>query len=204
MLAILPPLAAVLLASQPAAPAADPDAAFARLLAAAKAEPGGADFTALRLAYAETSRFDPGASPELDTSPVEHELKNGERAAAAAALDRIMDGRWTDARAHAAAAALCERMKDEDRSSLHREFERGLLDSILETGDGRSFETAWKAVTVADEEAALGWLRLGGGGSRAMVERDGRRYHVHTFRDEQIGREIVVHFDLGPTREPRP
>lgn len=208
----MPPLAALLAAIVvgPAPAAADdpPDVAFARLLAAAKADPASADFAALRQAFARTSRDTPDPDLDLDPAPVEHELKNGERAAALVALDRMMEGRWIDVPAHAVAASLAERMKNTDRFVLHRAFERGLLDSILDSGDGRSFETAWTVVTFAEESVVLDRLRLHGG-ARTLVERDGHHYDVHTFRDEALGRETVVHFNIdalhphAPRQEPQ-
>jgi hypothetical protein len=174
---------------------ATPDETFARLLAAAQADPTAADYTALRWAYLHTSRGDAGVRPEPDLTPVEYEWKNGERAAARVALDRILDGYWTDIRAHQAAAELAERWNDPARSNLHRTFERGLLDSILASGDGRSFATAWRIATLAEEQAVLAHLRLSGG-MRTLVEHEGRHYAVTRFRDERIGRELAVYFDI--------
>jgi hypothetical protein len=203
------PLLALIVAGQgPAAADEPPDLAFTRRLAAAKADPASADFAALRRAFARTSRYTPDPDLDLDPAPVEHELKNGERAAALVALDRMMEGHWCDVPAHAVAASLAERMKDANRFVLHRAFERGLLASILDSGDGRSFQTAWKVVTVAEEYVVLTNLQLHGG-VQTLVERDGHHYDVHTFRDETLGREIVVHFNIdalrphAPRQEPR-
>lgn len=192
---------AVTLPSQAQAEA--PDVAFARLLKAAKANPAAADFTALRLAFSKTSHFRPYPDLDIDFGPVEQELKNGEYIAALAALDRVMDGHWTDITAHAVAASLAERMKDANRFFLHRAFERGLIDSILDSGDGRSFETAWKVINVAEEYVALVQLRLQGGTQKLLVH-DGHRYDAHTFRDDTLGREIIVYFNVDIPFERHP
>jgi hypothetical protein len=172
--------------------AADGDAAFARLLAAAKADPEGADYRALRLAFTRTSAYTADGPGELDAAPLVQELKNGERAAALVALDRIMEGRWTDPRAHELAAVACERLGEDERMRVHEEFADGLMGSILDGGDGRSMATAWPVMSDMEERLVIEAMGLKGG-ERTVVVEEGHTYHVYRFRG--LGGDVRLYFE---------
>lgn len=178
-----------------ARPGGQGEPAYETLLAQAKRDPEKADFKALRLAFAKTDRYRPYAREEFDPAPVEQELKNGERAAALEALDRVLVGRWTDFRAQSYAAGVCGKLGEGERAERHLAFMRGLIDAILGAGDGRSFETAWPVLDVREEYAILEAFELEGG-RQALVEHDGHWFDVHTFRDEGTGRERKVYFNI--------
>lgn len=183
------------------AKAEGPEHEFQRLLAEAKDDPQKADFRALRLAFARTESYRPYAKDELDTAPIDQELKNGERAAALLALDRTLDGRWMDPAAHAFAADVCERIGERKRAKMHGVFLEKIVDTILGSGDGRSFEKAWPVLSVGEEYLILDAHGFQGQHKQALVHREGHRYDVHTFTDESSGRELKIYFNVDvPTR----
>jgi hypothetical protein len=175
----------------------NPDRTFAAELAAARLDPEHVDFRRLRHLFAATSEFDPAAAVAFDPAPVEYELKNGERAAALVALDRALAGRWTDIAAHDYAITACEKTGFSDRARLHRAFLDGLARSILDSGDGRTPETAWHVISEAEEALLLHALhcRLE---KCVTLEHHGQALHRLTARDTRDGRsfEIYVNVDI--------
>ena len=49
---------------------------------------------------------------------------------------------------------------DEARADMHLRWLRGLIGSVLRTGDGKTPETAWKTISVAEEYAVIDALRM--------------------------------------------
>ncbi len=180
----------------------DAETRYRTLLNAAREDPSRADFRALRAAFAKTASYDPHARPGFDVGPVELELQNGERAAALFALDRILEGRWMDLRAHLYAIEVCQRLDDSSRSRLHQAFQRGIADAILGAGDGRSFPSAWPVLTLDEEAMVLESLDLNGG-KPIFVEHDGHAYHIYEFKDESLRRDLKLYFNVDLFRSSR-
>jgi hypothetical protein len=177
-------LLGVVLACGWAAPAEDAERAFARLYAAAWADPRGADFAGLRMAAVRRPGHDPDTPGGLDLEALERELANGERAAARVALDRLMAGREADAEAHAQAAEVCERIGLDDRADRHAALAAGLLRSALRSGDGRTAATAYSVTGAAEERLVLARLGL------AAPRREATPYGntlIHVYTSERVG-----------------
>jgi hypothetical protein len=168
---------------------------YAALLEAARADPAHADFPRLRDAYTRTALYQPDSPARLDLGPVEQELRNGERAAALQALDRVFGPHWMDLTAHAHAADVCDRVEQPDRARQHRLFLRGLTNAILGAGDGRGFETAWPVLDRTEEDWILARADLGGG-RRTVVQREGHWYDVVRFQDDESGRDVTFYFNI--------
>ena len=185
----------VLLQDEPS-PRADEtlDAAFVRLLEAARKDPSKTDWKALRLAYSKTKQYNPDAE-RVDPEPILQELKNGERAAAFVAVDRMMAGHWVDPEAHLYAADASERVKDKSREDLHVAFARGLHSALISSGDGRSFETAYHVLFIAEEYYILdGVVRLKHTG-QALTVHEGHYFDIHTV-ETQGGDTVKIYFNI--------
>lgn len=66
-----------------------------------------------------------------------------------------LNGCPVDIEIHAVAAQALFELSMPVESSWHAAWYRGLLDSILASGDGRTSETAWVVISVAEEYAIL-------------------------------------------------
>ena len=171
-----------------------PEATFARLLEAAREDPSKTDWKSLRLAYSKTKQYNPDAD-RVDPEPILQELKNGERVAALVAVDRMMAGRWVDPEAHLYAADASERVKDKPREDLHVAFARGLHAALTSSGDGRSFETAYHVLFIAEEYYILdGVVRLKHTG-QALTVHEGHYFDIHTV-ETPGGDEVKIYFNI--------
>lgn len=176
-------------------PPARGDAEYFELLRAAREHPEAANWTNLRVAYTRTSGYDPRSDATVDFTPMFQELQNGERAAAGVLLDRLMEGHWLDIRAQHKAAFVCTRLDQSRRADLHLAFAIGLLDSILDSGDGHSFETAYQVVDRNEQVAVLEWLGLTHGQATTRIHNQST-YEIHAFSDSQVDRETKVYFRI--------
>jgi hypothetical protein len=72
---------------------------------------------------------------------------------------------------------------------------KGLIDSVLASGDGRTCATAWRVISITEEYEVLYYLRLAKPG-QALSTADGRVCDHFTGTDE-AGVEKQVYFDIS-------
>lgn len=80
--------------------------------------------------------------------------------AALEAVRRTLESNFLDIEAHLLAALIHGRLDETEKAEYHEYFAERLLRSILESGDGRSRQTAFKVINVAEEYAVQGFLGL--------------------------------------------
>jgi hypothetical protein len=136
------------------------DEEYEELLANAKASPESADFQELRFAYARTSHYCPYAAPRGDLGAPADVVRGMDEEAATEAVRQTLESNYLDIEAHLVAALMHRRLDETEKAEYHSHFAERLLRSILESGDGRSRQTAFKVINVAEEYAVLGFLGL--------------------------------------------
>ncbi|RPI94100.1 MAG: DUF4919 domain-containing protein, partial [Chloroflexi bacterium] len=112
---------------------------YRELLAAAQADPAGADFHALRMAYAHSDEYNPYHHDAENVHALSEALHSGERQTALAPSNRLLDDDYLDIEAHMAADYVHTLLEHPTESAYHRAFATGLIRAILSTGDGRDF-----------------------------------------------------------------
>ncbi|MCS6870151.1 MAG: DUF4919 domain-containing protein [Anaerolineae bacterium] len=166
---------------------------YAQLLAIALNDIRQADFTALRAAYTRTAHYNPYRSGATDAGLIE--LMRAENwSAAAARCERLIAEDYLHAPLHLTMSYIYQQLEDEERAAWHLAFARGLIGSLLSSGDGRSPETAFKVITVREEYEMLRALSLESLGQRLIAEND-RYYDVLTVRDAN-GAEGEIFFEV--------
>ena len=70
-----------------------------------------------------------------------------------------------------------------------------LMDSILNSGDGRGFDTAYKVITIAEEYTTLRLLGLEVV-SQSLVGNKGSAFDVMTVKDAKSGEKFAVYFNI--------
>ncbi len=173
------------------------------LLQSAKFNPDRADFKELRLAYACSLECHPKIEDqELDLRKALADFLNQDDwEAGIGIVNRLLELCYLDIEAHMIAASIYRRTGDERRSSYHLRFAKGLLDSIFQSGDGQSRETAFTVVNVAEEYTVLRVL-----GVHSICQSFSRvRGHFDIFEvlDPTSGQRAAVYFNTDSTREGR-
>jgi hypothetical protein len=88
---------------------------------------------------------------------------------------------------HLVHAVALRELGQAEASKHHFAWHQGLVDSVLESGDGRTPETAWVVISIAEEYSILNvfgmqpmeQVLLDGGIEMMRVEAEGKTYVVH-------------------------
>jgi hypothetical protein len=194
-------IAAGMLAVLPWAPAAGaqaPQAApgYEELVARAKAGDASVDWLALRNAYAESPNYDPyGATLRQLRSEMLDAHRRGDCAAAIAKAEDVLAANFVDIDAHLLASLCHEQLGNEQAMRREHAAARDLLGSILKSGDGKSEQTAFVVVQIAEEYSILRLLRLEPA-NQALIQAQGHNYDRFEAKSRDTGREAMVYFNI--------
>lgn len=96
-----------------------------------------------------------------------------------------------DERVQMLAFGMAMQLNDQPRMEMHKRWYHGLVSSVLKSGDGKTPQTAWKTISVAEEYAVLQALELQRG-SQALI-RDPRVDELTARRAD--GTEVKLYFN---------
>ncbi len=96
-------------------------------------------------------------------------------------------------------ASIYRRIRDEKRSRFHLQFAKGLLDSIFQSGDGQSPETAFRVVDVAEEYTVL--RVLGVQSICQMVPGLEGHFDIFEVLDPASGQHAAIYFHIDPGKK---
>lgn len=181
--------------AQPSVPSSSPPSRYEALLAALKKDPGGVDYTALRMAYADSGRYAPFQRDEKIRGEMYAALKAKEYAKALADAQAILKEDYVDIDAHVVAAEAYAGLKNLDRARYHGKITKGLIDSILQSGDGKSPETAYKVISVIEEEVVLAdlhWKPV----KQVTIEVRGHEYDRFDVLDPRTNQPQTIYFNV--------
>lgn len=168
---------------------------FSTMYEAAKQDPGTADFGELRQAWI--------ASEEAANVPESHEqadalqtaMDASDHATVATLATQMIELEPISIRLHLLAATAFELSGNVPTSDTHKEIARGLIRSILESGDGQSFDTAFHVVSVEEEYAIIS-LFGGEPKEQSLQEHEGHAYDVITIESEDGSESGEIFFNI--------
>jgi hypothetical protein len=168
---------------------------FKTLVAKVKAGDTSVDFKALRMASAESDAEEAGA--EADTEEYKKAaaaFSGGKFKDAVSAGERSLKSGYLDIRTHLLLALAYEKLKNTEKFEFHKAVYLGLVNSILKSGDGKSADTAYVVIAVAEEYAILDALQLGRG-SQSLQSTNGHQFDVLSVTDSS-GKAKQVWFNI--------
>ena len=144
-----------------AAPTANPamQPSWESLLEKARRGDPGLDFTALRMASAARLAKMDTSDPELRKKMFDA-LHHDQWAAVIETGNQVLAQNYLDIDAHMFVAFAYDKTRQPEKAAPHRAMGDGLMKSILASGNGRSFETAFVVISVDEEYAVLKHYRL--------------------------------------------
>lgn len=181
------------------------DMAYRDFLAAARIDPGDVDFTLLRLAYASSSVYDPyGVKEDLVRARRElGEIAEGDATyRAISAANKVLEKNYLLLSAHMRAALAYKQAGDEEKAAYHQTFGGSLVQSILQSGDGSSFRSAFVVVSLDEQYAMLPVLGAVRGGQQLQLQRqrlsshEGHMFDVFEVSDMKTGGNSEVYFNI--------
>jgi|ERR1700733_2278533 len=189
---------AALAGSVNADPAAETNAATSFEAWVAKAEAGdpSTDYTALRQAYVLSKDYDPymGSSETLFMDAWKaFEAKDCDTALAKS--EEALKINYTIGALHMVRSDCFKQAGDKVRSERELAIGKGLTDSLLASGDGKSVETAYVVVTMGEERMALTFLDLPEQ-EQSLLNDKGHMFDAITGVNRKTGKEQTAYFNV--------
>jgi hypothetical protein len=168
---------------------------YEALVARIRARDSVVDFRETRAAYAELPVDQRGCSRKLPKKEMLEALNQKMFDDAAKHAQTILSSCYVDIDTHVLASIAYRQSMDLERANFHRWVADGLIQSILDSGDGKSPETALEVISVSEEYALFRVLGLRVK-SQALMERHGHHYDVMQVVDSRTGKELTLHFNV--------
>ncbi|MBI5745619.1 MAG: DUF4919 domain-containing protein [Nitrospirae bacterium] len=153
------------------------------------------DFREFRLAYTKTQDFNPYEDDEDTHRKVFDALDKKEYEKAAAYAKTILEKDYVNIDAHFASKIFYREMKDEERADFHDFIVQGLINSILDSGDGRSPETAYQVIRPREEYIILAVFGLKMK-EQSLIESNSHQYDKLKVKDMKTGEASVIYFNV--------
>lgn len=148
------------------------------------------DFTALRAEYGSRDDFAALCEDERPFAQLAEQAQTRDWGNMIATTGVWLESCPVDIDAHFFRAVALKEVGRNEESDLHVEWYKGLVESVLQSGDGRSPQTAWVVISVPEEYSILRAMR---------VKRIGQQLiegHIDALEVERRdGKRITVYFD---------
>ena len=109
----------------------------------------------------------------------------------------VLSSDYVNMDAHFVAMVANRELGAKDKSEFHYDVFRGLLKSILDSGDGKSTEKAWVVINVHEEYVVLSYLGVPRFPiQQSLVHKDGHSYDVMKVKNAQDGTEQTFYFNV--------
>jgi hypothetical protein len=169
---------------------------YDELVARAKAGDADVDYLALRDAYAESPSYDPyGSKVGKLQSEMFDAYRRADCAAVLAKAESILAADFVHVDAHLLAGLCHGKLGNEEAMRRERAAARGLIDSILKSGDGKSEASAFVVIEVAEEYSMLRLLGLRPS-NQALIHAQGHSYDRFETKANDTGQQVVVFFNV--------
>jgi hypothetical protein len=149
---------------------------------------GLVDFDAVRRELGDRSDFAALCTVGRPVRPVAARLQQGDWRGVLDWARPWLNGCPVDIEMHGVVSRALFELSMPVESSWHAAWYRGLLDSILASGDGRSAETAWVVISVAEEYATLQHLGY------ELIDQHLTSERRDAMRVRHEDRELTVYF----------
>jgi len=170
------------------------DGEYDRLLAQVQGGDLTIDFTALRFACLRSDHC--SAEPDHDLRVSMFQAWNSkDYAKAIEAAERILKTSYVSAEAHFISARCYEQTGGTDKAKFHQAVAAGLIHSGLASGDGKMQETAYKAISVAEEYMVLQVLGLQRH-TQTLVNEKGHGWDRLDAVDPKTNQTVTVYFNI--------
>lgn len=168
---------------------------YRELLKNAMVAPELVDFTKLRILFSESSEYAP-CIPDIELAKkLEEALKVGNITKAADFIEKILSNYYLDINAHVLADFVHDELNDTGKSYFHRVFAKGLLDSILDSGDGRNFDTAYRVIDIREEYVVLESLGIVPN-KQEFMEWEGKQFDVFEEFSPETRLTKFIYFNI--------
>lgn len=154
-----------------------------------------ADFKKLRISYVGS----PESQKAKDTDKQKREMiaaiNSKDFRKAIKNADVVLDNDYSNIDAHFAEYIAYRELGDAKQADFHQGVFQGLVKSILDSGDGKSMETAYVVASVDEEYVILRVLALQPHG-QSLANDQGHSYDVLDAKDPKSGQTVTLYFNV--------
>jgi uncharacterized protein DUF4919 len=174
------------------------DVAYRALVQRVEAGDFTVDFRALRMACVKSTLCEPRGS-KADLHLLNDAVSARDSARVIEVGERLINQGFVNIEAHATLVNAYMQMHDAKKSQFHLQVTTALIHSILDSGDGKTKETAYRVISDREEYATLSSLGLpyfGPNVSYAAIKEGGHGYDRFEISGSTAGQNRVVFFNV--------
>ena len=153
------------------------------------------DFKALRLSYAETADYNPYGEDKVKKSEMFEALRNKDYDKAIADAQVILEKKFVDIEAHFVSSIAFSEMKNSEKYNFHHFVTIGLVESIFNSGDGKTPETAFIVIETGEEYALLEMMDFEFV-RQSLIKSNGHSYDKMETKHRKTGEPAVFFFNV--------
>lgn len=167
---------------------------YPTLLAKVKNGDTSIDFKALRIAYTKTPLYSPYG--EDDNTALMFRALNEKAYSKVLEYARLIhEKNFTDMDAHFASRIACGELGDQKCYEFHRTALVNLIDSIMNSGNGATPESALQVITTREEYIILNVLQLKPK-QQKLQQVGNKAYDVFEVLDPENNQTLILYFDV--------
>ena len=168
---------------------------YEALLERVKKNDHAIDFKELRLAYTETREYSPYGGDRETRKNMFEALKAKEYDKTLASATAILKSNYLDIMGHFGSFVARRELGQADLAAYHKFVFEGLLNSIRNSGDGKSPDTAFIVISTDEEYALFNYLGLRPQNQSLIKEKD-HNYDRMAALDPQTNQTVVYFFNI--------
>ena len=173
----------------------EPAATYAQLLEKVNAKDPAADFAALRFAFMDADAYSPYGGDTASQNALDAALKEKNYGKAAKLAEKILATNFVDISGHLGASRAQAALKNSEKAEFHRYVGQGLINSILQSGDGKTPQTAYVVISPDEEYALFNYWGFRTS-AQSIVHKDGHVYDLMTGTDQKTNEKVCVYFNV--------
>jgi hypothetical protein len=182
----------------PAAMQPQTKSTYETLLERVKKNDQTVDFKELRLAYTETREYSPYGGDSMAKKKMFEALKQKDYDQTLTNATTMLSANYLDIMGHFGSFVAQRELGHADLSVYHRWLFESLLNSIKNSGDGKTAETAFVVISTDEEYALFNYLGLRPQDQTLVKEKD-HSYDRMTALDPQTNQTVVYYFNIDKT-----
>lgn len=171
-----------------------PDAVYAALAKKAASGDTQVDYRALRLACAAASGCDARGDRDV-LQAMRQAWRAGDFRKTVSLAEKLIAAGFPQIEAHMVSAQAYDALKKQADAGRHKAIAEGLLRSILQSGDGKTKETAFEVIGTHEEYLTLAAMGLQVSG-QSLVPGKPHSYDVMQAKNPQTGETVQVYFQI--------
>jgi hypothetical protein len=168
---------------------------YASLLARAKNGDVTVDFKQLRFSYMESPERHQAKDTDEQRRDMFKSLSGKDYKKAIADAEVVLAEEYVDMDGHFVEYIAYRELHEAEKSNFHQSVFRSLLQSITDSGDGKSAQTAYVVISTHEEYVVLNALGLKPG-QQSLHHEDGHNYDVLKATDPKSNATVTLYFNV--------